>query len=250
MRKTLLGLLAIVAFLAYSQAAKADAVTFSIAEGGQGLPASTSPYATGSLMLMSSGGSCTAADKCIQVTVTASSGYFLWGQTGDGMVGFNDSSDSAVVISSCSLTGCNTGTISPGSYAFAGIGTYEFAVGNSLTTGGNGLCYNPGPPAVNGCNDTTQSVTFDVQDPSNPFSSVSQLEVQGSASYDFGAHICEQSGTSSDCAETSHPSGSGLQPPEHSFAGGSVTPEPASIFLFGSGLLVLGSIFRRKLLRG
>jgi len=245
MKRTFGGLLAIVAILALCQVAKADSLTFNFQDGGSSLPGS-GPYASGTLTLLTpgSGGCASNGDgDCIQVTLTAASGYLLYTQTNGYAFVFNDSTDTAVLFSNCSAyLSCSGSSVSPATntLGFDGFGYYEFGVGagaNGNTTGAS--------PA------TASTFTFDVQDPTDNFTSVSQLEVLDTTSgsgdtyagkYDFGAHVCEENGSTGNC--TQQP---GTAFPVHAYVGG-VVPEPGTLGLLLGGLLALGlaGLVRRR----
>jgi len=224
-----------------SQIARADNLTFTFATGGQGLPAASS-YATGTLALdtttISGSITCSVSDACIQVTLTASSGFLFWDQaTNLPVFVFNDSSDTALNVFGCSAyltNGCGN-NVAPGSIPFVVPGPFEFEVGNIGQT----------VPCGVACNDTASTITFEVQDAvaGHHFTSVTQLE-SGSGTYDFAAHICQQSGSSVDCAQSAN----NPNIPEHAYVGGNATPEPGTLTMFGAGFLAIGliNLIRRR----
>lgn len=195
--------------------ASADTASFDlITSNGNILPPAAS-YGTVTLNLN--------ADGSINVSVVGASGYGFFGPSYT-MFGFNENiagnpsinilnASAGVVVAPnpntvCSGGGCN----------LDGYGTFEFMVGGPTGSSPIG------------------SFSFDVSRTSGTFTTVYQLVELSSSGAHFVAHVSPINGCAAGVGACT------------GFAGDSGTPvpEPASIMLFGSGLLTLAGMIRRR----
>jgi len=199
--------------------AAADTVSFDLnISNGNILPPAAS-YGTVTLTLN--------GDGSINVSVVGAAGYGFFGHSGD-MFGFNESiaGDPAVNILNASagvVVAPNPNTVcSGGGCQLDGFGKFEFMVGGP--TGSSPL----------------GSFSFDVYQVSGSFLTAYDLvELStggGSGTPHFAAHVSPINGCAEGVRNCTGWAGDGTTP----------VPEPASLTLFGSGLVALAGMIRRR----
>jgi len=214
----------------FSQVAKADSFDFTFASaGGPPPPAfATGPYADGSLVLTTADPGCSAG--CIQVSLTAATGFLFETQgSGAGVFAFNTSTGSsllglAVINASSGLS--NTLLTDE---EMDGFGDYQYAVATTPINAAGAI----------------PSIEFDLADTAG-FTSVAQLEGLDSSGskahkgeYEFAAHECADTRVTCD------------DPVATSYIGANVTastPEngTASLTLAGLGMIAVLMWKRRQ----
>ena len=165
----------------------------------------------------------------VQVTVSLNSPYELVETGFPGTFGFNLNGIPSINISGLPA-GFGTSTANPqtvGAYHFDGLGLFNYIV---TDTKGNGAAHNDG-----------SSFSFDVSASGLTVGSFAQLSTipPGSEGADFVVDIYNSS-TSGTFAGKTGPVGALLAP--------TVVPEPGTLALFGTGLIGLTGLRRRKLL--
>ena len=220
MKGKILSLLAAVGLvLALGSMAKADTVSFDLTiSNGAILPPAAS-YGTVTLTLNANGS--------INVSVVGASGYGFFGNSGD-MFGFNESvaGDPNINIANASagvVVAPNPNVVcTGGGCQLDGFGRFEFMVGGPVASSPIG------------------SFSFDVYEVGGSFSTVYdlvELSTGGaSGTPHFAAHVSPINGCAAGVAACTGWAGDG----------GSPVPEPASLALFGSGLLTLAGMIRRR----
>lgn len=163
----------------------------------------------------------------VSVTVSLDSGYYFTDSSGAGKsIYFDLNTASTATIASITSgfsldSGSGHGGAIGGAYT-AGTGTWNYAIECTESLAGNLPC--PGGAGGSSSDATTLSFTVDGVTISN--------FVKNGDGYLFAASVYSS-------AANGGTGGSGQAL--------AVTPEPESMFLFGSGLVLLGALFRKKL---
>jgi len=200
--------------------ASADTITLSL--GNTAISGYSGPYATVDVTLTDS----------THATVTFSGntvgGYtFLMGD--GGAVALNTNGTASVNVAGITflqLPGFTTASFEAGGAGNEdGFGKFNFSL-NDKTIGGSGYT------------GAVTSVTFNLTNTTGTWASATNVLTPNSGGYTAAAHIFVCNSSSGPCTKDAGALDTG-------YAANGV-PEPASIALFGSGLLTLGAIIRRR----
>lgn len=188
--------------------AKADSITYNIGVGNTALSGYPSPYGTLNI-------SVTGGDATFTLTgLTQSSYVYLFG--GHGALGLN-LSNTNVTLANMSWTGGNTSTaFKAGSGTLSGFGSFNYVLTDS-----------------NGFNSAVSSLTFTLDD---SFTNPASVLTPNSSGYLAAGHVFVSGDDCTGACTTGYAANSNTP----------VIPEPPSLLLLGTGLLLLAGAFKAK----
>jgi hypothetical protein len=218
MRRLLLLLAVVGLTLARGSPALADVFNSTINTPNSAISGFSSPFGEVSVNLTTS---TTATITFTSDTVGGNT--YLFGDGGSVALNVN-----ATTFTVSGISGSNSGTgFTPGPYTFAGAGNEDGFGSFNLTI-----------DSFDGFTHSSDTITFTLTNTSGTWASASDVLVANASGFDAAAHIFV----------TSSPANASNGAIATGFAaeGATVVPEPGSMALFGSGLLLLGGAVRRR----